>query len=321
MGAGVVCLRLWGGASRGGAGRRTAAALALAVGVAELLRRGVATGVDGTWWFWLSSDLLHLVPGIVAWLGALLYFADRRELGEGIDPRRRRATLLFACFATTALFLLYPNADLLHAGMALPAFLPLLAALAARLQQDLEATWRRAGLAFALVFAAVFSAPFALDLARESERQAEERHGFARAAGISGSGPRAREGAALVALLRQPPYAERELFVLSGKQLVYFLAGRASAVEPYEFGIYMASGDLISEEGKAWLIRRGGSRRPTADPPRPRRRRHAQRAGSARPPAPAPTGRVSHAQLRAGGENRSLHAAGPPPPGSLAVAP
>lgn len=256
VGGGVATLATWGApaARRPGVAVRVAAAAVFALGSADLLRRGLSADVDRYWWFWLSSDLQHVLPGAAAWAAAIVCFGPWRRALLGPASASRRATTLYACLAIGLLFLLYPSGRLLHAWMALPAFLPVLAALLARLLGGLEGRWRPVGAGLLIVSMLLLSAPSVADLFRERARRASDRHGFERATGIAGPGDLSRDGAELVALLRRPPFAGRPLFVLSGKEMIYFLVGEPSVAEPYEFGLYLVSGDLIDEEAIPSLV-------------------------------------------------------------------
>jgi hypothetical protein len=164
-------------------------------------------------------------------------------------PSIARAPLrLYLFFAAANLILLYPSADVWHGLLALPAFLPLLAgelSSAARWTEpsDHAEPGRLAGALGAALLLAL-ALPFVLDLI--VVRRAWSGVPLERASGISHPHPKFADAAALVRWLRSDPVRRRSLFVLSGEQMIYFLAARVSPVEDAEYTVHMLAVDAAT---------------------------------------------------------------------------
>jgi hypothetical protein len=230
------------------------------------------------WWFWGSSDVLFSLPFALVWLSLVtMSQSSAFDVGSGAnreaanlsvdDPGdaadRRRAFFLFTCYATMALLWLFPAGDIWHVIAILPSCLPLLA-------HQLERFWRLpnrgdrsprdwqlgAGLAISVLVVALVL-PAVRDLVRERGRV----HAFAqplpRAAGVVGdSNPYSstRNGGKLIRYLNREGRRDAPIYILSSKQLFYFLTDRVSIVQEFEFVLYLAAMDLIPEESARELV-------------------------------------------------------------------
>jgi len=139
---------------------------------------------------------------------------------------------------------LYPAADLPHALMTLPPFVPVLAGVVARL--------RTAGTSVVLALAiliALFAAPL---LRIRVGAQRADGAGFTRASGVRDGGSEFSHAVSLVRwLANQPP---GPILVLANQQLLYFLSGRRSLVEHDEFVLYLVGADLIeAHAARRWI--------------------------------------------------------------------
>lgn len=217
------------------AARRGGAAWAL-VG---LLAAGVVAATltserQGAPWQDVVFHVFALMPYAVAAASAFVLVRN--------DPRG--PGLAVALLAAVGLLNLVPAADVWHVFLALPVFLPLLATAAGAALPSGAPARRRAALAVALVLV-----PLALPFLGHSRRGPDDGPQVARAAGIRFDSERDRQGAELAAFLAAAPQDEREILVLSGQAVFYFLAGRASPVDAQEFSLYLLGFDLLSEEG------------------------------------------------------------------------
>jgi len=149
---------------------------------------------------------------------------------------------LFLFFAVGALLQLYPAADLPHAMMMLPAFLPLLAGALGRLGAPSGERPASAG-AVRAVGAAVGLTALAtigpLVQYRLKANPAPAPAVFARATGVAATDPRSGDVAALVRWLTAPGQRDRRLLVITNEQMIYFLAGTPSVLERDEFVLYL----------------------------------------------------------------------------------
>jgi hypothetical protein len=216
-------------------------------------------------WEWTLVWGVLLLPFLVVWGLLPVVFAGRpawvpavlRPRGDACRPMA-----LFFFSAVVGLLCLYPSADFAHFLMALPLFLPLLAAVASR-------TWPATGwlpVAAATAVTAVLCAPF-VSLLALGLRMPLSAEGFARASGIRGGGAEFDDAAALVRHLDAMP--ERSLLVLVNEPLVYFLSGRDSVLAREEFLLHLVGFGLIRpDEARAYvpepmIIERLQAARPT----------------------------------------------------------
>ncbi len=194
------------------------------------------------WWFSDVFRLLYAVPLALVWAALPRVVLPRRS---GTAPP---ALAAFFFFAASSLLLLHPGGDLPHILMGLPAFLPLLAVQLARLHGA------EPGRAAAMVSAAcltllllVLCAPFALALATAPAALPAGWTGFARAPGVRDAAPKFRDATELVrAIDAQPP--ARPLFAIANAQMLYFLAGRPSALGREEYLLYLVAADVIAAD-------------------------------------------------------------------------
>lgn len=269
-GGAVACLWLWSPAQRDAspqyAPARWAALLGFGACTGWLLQRQLADAITGSWsfwspadlwhqkwWFWSSSDLLELIPPACSW-GAALWLVRRGTAAREGAPDTERGVALLGCFAIVSSLTLYPCADVIHAFMAVPAFLPLIAYHAHTLHAHSTGRVRVAAAAYAGVLACALAVPAVADLAGEASRQRANEHGFPRASGIAGGNEISRDAAKLIAWLDQPEQRESGILVLTGRQLLYFLSGRTSPVQRSQFGLYLVSIDTITDEGVRELV-------------------------------------------------------------------
>ncbi len=251
---------------RAAAGRFPPWAPRAAAGLCVLSAGGLGFGVwrfedYGNWWFWYIEDLLFLLPLAVVWIGLWQLFRPGCGL-RAAAPRQAqdRAFGLLGCFAATSLLCLYPAADIWHLLHALPAFFPLLARQLWSFREGVTvpsaaspapsrwATWVVAGLV------AVVLLPAAHDLWVGRQERASDTHVFARATGIRGGGEEAPAAARLLLRLESPSLRDRQVFALSGRQMLYFLSGRVSPLEEFEIGVYLLRTGALSDEGVARLL-------------------------------------------------------------------
>jgi hypothetical protein len=170
-----------------------------------------------------------------------------RRLRDGSEP----AADLFFCVAVLAVLFLYPAADFWHALMALPLFLP---ALAHELHPRVEGPARRAAVWPLAVGFLVLALPFVHGLWMTRATEPATHRSFARASGIASREPHFGEVLDLIAELDARAAPERRPLVLTNEQMIYFLAGRPSALEREEFVLYLVGAGLIRDRDARALI-------------------------------------------------------------------
>jgi hypothetical protein len=237
---------------------RTKALVAGGLGMAfvVILVASAALGivhVDSWGWQGRILTMWFVVPPAAVWLsGVFLLRSVRRDALDWSD--RRTALVLLYCNGVTALILLYPVADIPHLLMGLPAFAPLCAFLLARIHASATralpgafgAAYLSGGSIAALV--ALLLLPSADYVRTTLSRSRVETPTLSRATGIHGAQPKVGEVAALLSYLATAAPPQEKLLVLNGEQLLYFLAGRRSALEPHEFVFYLVVADMLSDE-------------------------------------------------------------------------
>ena len=97
-------------------------------------------------------------------------------------------------------------------------------------------------------------APAIDHLVLKFQRSRDDLVALNRATGIRGTQPKFGEVAALVGYLRAEAPAQRDLFVLSGEQLLYFLADRRSVFEAREFTFYLLLSGQLSDDDARRLV-------------------------------------------------------------------
>src|SRR5262249_2203713 len=161
------------------------------------------------------------------------------------------ASALLWVLAASSLLYLYPAGDFWHVIMTVPMFLPLIALQLDRAQrvEPPPAPRRRRPNAFAVAAVAVLAllaAPPVLSLLTTRAQLANEPPRFARARGIVGL-TKYRDAADLVDFLDTQQPAQRPLFITANEQMLYFLSGRVSALDRYEFVFYLTAAGLIRD--------------------------------------------------------------------------
>jgi hypothetical protein len=217
----------------------------LAVGLIALCAVVLGLARQGQNWVFPAADLVIVVFFLLVW-GSLLVTL---RSGSGAEQAR-----LFALYGATAVLFLYPSADAPHALLSLPAVLPLLACCLVPGRARGEASSDgRSSYVSALAIAALAS-PFVYlqVVGRLIERV--PRPSFERASGIEVTGEFYRDGTRLVRYLDQEGLSQRPLLVISGKPMAYFLAGRPSLVDPFEYALYLIGLGVLTGEDARELV-------------------------------------------------------------------
>jgi hypothetical protein len=211
-------------------------------------------------WYGSLLSIWYAVPLVSIWLTGLLLFRSRSsEAAAGAE--HRTGVLLVYCNAVAAWLLLYPVADLVHIIMGLPAVTPLWAFLLERFHRagahvaesrPYGSRWISMGLTGTLAVCMI--APAIDHLVLKFQRSRDDLVALNRATGIRGTQPKFGEVAALVGYLRAEAPAQRDLFVLSGEQLLYFLADRRSVFEAREFTFYLLLSGQLSDDDARRLV-------------------------------------------------------------------
>jgi hypothetical protein len=246
---GLTAFRLWSGGSRLEAGRRpglwlcAGGALVALVGLVVLLARG------GRAWVYAASELIVLVPLLLVWFSLARIWRQRTEPGsthaKALAPQ---PLVLFTLYGAIAVLHLYPAADPAHVIMSMPAMLPLLAPCLATLAQSDPAGAPRVGARWvALGLVGLLALPPVYVLATTRATKAVRRLEIPRATGIEVMGRLYRDGARLVEYLDRPEHLGRRLLVVSGKPMVYFLSGRPSLLDRFEFEFYLTGLGVLEE--------------------------------------------------------------------------
>ena len=189
------------------------------------------------------------------WRGAHRPGAPPRDGAESADGDSPLGVFYF--FAVVSLLFLYPAADFWHLIMGLPAFLPLLAFVLSRCHRVIDAApSARGGVWLSALTAAVvvlgLAAPYVSTL-RFVLRTAPASPGWPRAPGIVGAAPKIRDAADLIGYLdTQPP--DVPLFATGSEQMIYFLAGRRSAVDFDEFVLYLLPANAMDAAAVRALV-------------------------------------------------------------------
>ncbi len=206
--------------------------------------------LSGRW----MTDFFGVLPGVpffAVGVGALalLGAARRRQAAAATgrpDAGGDEQLGLLVPFAAITVLQLYPSADLPHVAMVLPAFLPLLGyAITRRIERDGPMA---AGLA--LAWLAALSSPFLGARVALSRETFQAR--FDRASGISG--PRLDDAARVVRYLGDAAAPDGDLLVLVDQPMLYFLAGRRSALSGDEYVFYVVGAGYMADEVARKLV-------------------------------------------------------------------
>jgi hypothetical protein len=198
----------------------------------------------------LGFEVVAALPLLAVVIGMLV--VPQRSVDRAADEPGGDVPRLYLLFAAANLLQLLPAADVWHLLMGLPAALPLVAYLLT--VRPVPAT--RCGRALAatpIVVLAAACVPFVTQLAttREAWRKASAR--FARASGMTHPDPKFDDVAALVRALDTGPAHDRPVFVLTGEAMIYFLAGRPSALDHEEYLMQTLARGVASTESVALL--------------------------------------------------------------------
>ncbi len=218
---------------------------------------------SGAW----QGDILRLyffLPFLTVWASLHAVAGTRRDqpspgTSGASAPREEEALVLFTAFATTGLLYLYPAGDFWHVMMALPAFLPLLAYQLERFHRlddslGMAPVGRLASGTVIAVLLIVLAVPPVLSLVTTRLNRPATSWTFARASGISSSRPNFAAAAALVGHLVAEQPAERKLFVVANEPMLYFLAGRVSAMDKEAFLLSLLGADMIGDRDVRALL-------------------------------------------------------------------
>jgi hypothetical protein len=234
---------------------RLAAALVALAGCAGVLLVEAARApglhaylVRGRWTREVFS-VVFWVPFLVLAGATLERRAPEPPAGGASALGRRDLVALLGVFAAANLMQFYPAADLPHAVMSLPAFLPLLAGMLTRL--TLVAPGAAALGAFWLLGAAW---PFVQPRLVTPPAPPGGAATFARASGITPGDPKSVAAANLVRHLATATTREDRLLVLTAEQMLYFLAGVRSALPHDEFVLYLVGIGLIADGDARALV-------------------------------------------------------------------
>jgi hypothetical protein len=234
--------------------RRLPAAIVLAIIAVSAAGLALIAFDPGVGWLARDLRILLWLPFVVTY-GSAVSLWRAQSTGGPSDPGQR-ALRLYYWYAALMLLTLYPSADVPHAVMILPAFLPLLAHHADRLCGPGEVAPRRrmlAGLLLALALAAV-AGPFIRGLVAVRMDPRSAGVVLKRASRLSAPSPRLRQTARVVEYLdaTMPPGAPA--VILPQEQITYFLAGRRSVFQAEEFVLYLVAFGLIADADARALV-------------------------------------------------------------------
>jgi hypothetical protein len=205
----------------------------------------MAVGPRPVWprWTWRGAGpLLYWLPSFTVWL------AVARLLWRAQPPPVALPTFMAAALLPG----LQPAADLPHVLLALPAFLPPLAALAAPYAGRALPARPLAAAAVALV-GATLGAPFVEQLVRTIGTSRVPAVPYERATWVRDQAQYAEDARALVAYLERTPQDVR-LLVVPSAQMVEFLAGRRSALDAQDFALYAGTYGQVPDETARRLV-------------------------------------------------------------------
>ena len=222
---------------------RLALASASAAALAAFIVIAVGSGARGGAWSGWVWALVTWLPVAATWLATGWLLCVPRTPAELAAPTLLAAALLLA---------LQPVGDITHVLLALPVFVVPLAALAARWAGPrLPAP----GVAVAAVgvLGVALVAPFVQVLAHYVGLLRAPVAGYRRATAIHDLSATAQGTRALIDYLGRTP-EETRVVVLPSMQMVEFLAGRHSALEKDEFGLYLGTYGLVTDATARRLV-------------------------------------------------------------------
>jgi Dolichyl-phosphate-mannose-protein mannosyltransferase len=193
-------------------------------------------------WRGLADPLLYWMPVAVTWVavGRLLWHTQSLSIAA---PTFMAAALLPG---------LEPAADLPHVLLALPVFLVPMAALTAS-YVDRGLRGQPLAAAAVVLLATLTVHPFVQLLARAVQAPRTPTVPYARATGVRDPARHAEASRALVSYLEAAP-PEIRVLVIPSHQMLHFLAGRRSALEAQDFGLYVGTYELVPEETARRLV-------------------------------------------------------------------
>jgi len=180
-------------------------------------------------WYWFARACLVVPPRAEG---------DRDSAAEG-------GALLLLLFAATSLLFLHPAAGLPHVLMAAPAAFPLLALPVRRRPTIVEPGRAAVRAVVAATVLAATLAPLCIWLWHVRRFQPPAEPGFDRASHVWVDDPAFRDGLRLTRSLDRPAWRGRDIFVPTGRSMLYFLSGRNSLFDQWEFIFYMVRFELI----------------------------------------------------------------------------
>lgn len=189
---------------------------------------------------------LAMLPFALVWYS--IARAGVRMSRAGGGPRgspSEEDALLLVFFAATSLLFLHPAAGLPHVLMAAPAAFPLLALPARRSSWAAEPGRTAVRALVAATLLTVTLAPLLGWLWNVRRWQPPSGPGFARASHVRVDSSTFRDALRLSHLLEQSAWRQRDVFVPTGKSMLYFLTGRRSLFDRWEFMFYLVRFDLI----------------------------------------------------------------------------
>lgn len=222
-------------------------------GQALIVFAGVVAVAAGVAVIRAPFSVAAMVTGLAMLPFALVWYSFARACpvvlrgagGGEADSTAEGDALLLLLFAATSLLFLHPAAGLPHVLMAAPAAFPLLALPTPRRSAVAES---RRVVARALVAATVLAvtlAPLCGWLWHVRRWQPPPEPGFGRASHVRVDDSMFRDGLRLNRFLDRPEWRDRDIFVPTGRSMLYFLTGRHSLFDHWEFLFYMVRFELI----------------------------------------------------------------------------
>src|SRR5262245_7022727 len=192
---------------------------------------------EGGWQATSSPTTLSWLPVAIAWLAVARLLWVRRLPAPVVAPIFMAAAFLPG---------LQPIGDLPHVLIALPPFLPPLAALCARYaNRDWPGRWLAA--ATICLLGAALVAPFTRSFPRSVAQLRAPGPRYERATGVRDPSPFSEDLRELVRYLERTP-AETRVLVLPDTCIIHFLAGRRSALDTEDFPLILGTYSHVSDD-------------------------------------------------------------------------